>query len=123
MFREAAGRNFDRLNRAFADGDETQQALDDLHVGYETAQSERKWSQGGVREGGERKAHFTQIPMQVAVDEFGRGGSFPGTRLMAPMFAWSELRVGQRIEFGRDAGHWSGRDLVAELLQSLGGNP
>ena len=59
MFREAAGRNFDRFDCAFADGDETQQALDDLDVGYETAQSERKWSQGGVREGGERKAHFT----------------------------------------------------------------
>ena len=94
MFREAAGRNFDRLNRAFADGDETQQALDDLHIGYEPAQSGRKWCQRCIREGGERKAHFAQIPMEVAVDEFSRGRSFPGTRFVAPMLAWSELRVG-----------------------------
>lgn len=41
MFREAAGRDFYGFNRASADGDEAEEALDNLHIGYETAQSRR----------------------------------------------------------------------------------
>ena len=71
MLREASGRDFDRFDCAVADRNETKEALDDLDVGYQSAQSGRKWRQGGVRECGERKAHFAQIPVEVSVDEFG----------------------------------------------------